>query len=110
MLGLKLAIGLLCAAATLSAQDIPAGTALPVTVSSTLDAKKDKAGAKIEARLMQEIPLPSGSKIKAGAHVIGHIVDVNKAAGGGSRMVLKFDQLRGRREDNSVERECAGHR
>ncbi len=93
MRGLKLAIGLLCAAATLSAQNIPAGTALPVTVGATLDAKKDKAGAKIEARLMQEIPLASGSKIKAGAHVIGHIVEVTKGAGGGSRMVLKFDQL-----------------
>jgi hypothetical protein len=93
MLWLKLAIGLFCATATLSAQDIPAGTALPVTLNSTLDAKKDRPGEKIEARLMQDVPLPSGGKIKSGSHVIGHVVEVTKPASGGSRIVLKFDQL-----------------
>ncbi len=93
MLWLKLALGLLCVAAVLSAQDIPAGTALPVTLSSTLDARKDKPGEKIEARLMQDDPLPAGAKIKSGSHVMGHIVAVTKPASGGSRIVLSFDQL-----------------
>ena len=93
MLWLRLAIGLFCAAATLSAQDIPAGTALPVALNSTLDAKKDKPGEKIEARLMQDVPLPSGGKIKSGSHVIGHVVEVTKPGSGGSRIVVKFDQL-----------------
>ncbi len=77
----------------LAAQDIPAGTALPVTLNATLDAKKDKPGQKIEARLMQDVPLPSGEKIKSGSHVIGHIVDVTKPGSGGSGIALKFDQL-----------------
>jgi hypothetical protein len=72
---------------------IPVGTALPVALSSTLDARKDKPGQKIEARLMQDVPLSAGQKIKAGARVTGHIVGVTKLAGGGSRMVLNFDQI-----------------
>jgi hypothetical protein len=93
MLCLKLGTGLLTALAMLVTQGIPAGTALPVMLGSTLDARKNKPGQKIEARLMQDIPIPSGEKIKAGARVIGHIVEVTRPAGGGSRMVLKFDQL-----------------
>jgi hypothetical protein len=93
MLCLKLGAGLLSTLAMLVTQGIPAGTALPVALNSTLDAKKDKPGQKIEARLMQDVPLPSGDKIKAGARVTGHIVAVSKTAGGGSRMVLTFDQL-----------------
>ena len=93
MLCLKLGTGLLSALAMLVTSGIPAGTALPVALSATLDAKKDKPGQKIEARLMQGIRLPSGEKIKAGAHVAGHIVEVTKVPGGGSRMTLKFDQL-----------------
>src|SRR5271165_3916621 len=93
MLWLRLAIGLFCAAATLVAQDIPAGTALPVALNSTLDAKKDKPGEKIEARLMQDVPLPSGGKIKSGSHVIGHVLELTKPGSGGSRIALKFDQL-----------------
>ncbi len=93
MLCLKLGTGLLSALAMLVTSGIPAGTALPVALSATLDAKKDKPGQKIEARLMQDIRLPSGEKIKAGARVSGHIVAVSKTPSGGSRMVLTFDQL-----------------
>jgi len=96
MLLLKLGTGLLSALAMLVTSAIPPGTALPVTLNSTLDAKKDKPGQKIEAKLMQDIPLGGGERIKAGAHVIGHIVEVSRTAGGGSRMVLKFDQLQDR--------------
>ena len=42
---------------------------------------------------MQDIPLPSGEKIKAGAHVTGQIVAVTRPAGGRSRIAMKFDQL-----------------
>src|SRR5271167_5175285 len=92
MLCLKLGAGLLSTLAMLVTQGIPVGTALPVALNSTLDAKKDKPGQKIEARLMQDVRLPAGEKIKAGARVNGHIVAVSKTAGGW-RMVLMFDQL-----------------
>jgi hypothetical protein len=95
MLLLKLGTGLLSALAMLVTSGIPAGTALPVVLNSTLDAKKDKPGQKIDARLMQDIPLGAGEKIKAGARVTGHIVEVSRA-GGGYRVVVKFDQLQDR--------------
>ncbi len=73
--------------------DLPVGTAIPVMLHSEVNAKKAKAGQKIEGRLMQDIPLPSGAKIKAGAQVRGHIVRVTSPTASGSRVVLKFDEL-----------------
>jgi len=93
MLWLNFGSSVLSAIAMLVAPAIPPGTVLPVALSSTLDAKQDRPGQKIEGRLMQDIPLAPGEKIKAGAHVIGHIVEVTRPNGRGSRMVLKFDQL-----------------
>ena len=42
---------------------------------------------------MQDVPLPSGAKIKSGSRVSGHVVSVNKLAGGVSSLIVKFDQL-----------------
>ncbi len=81
-------------AAALTAQPIPAGTALPVMLNSSLDAKKDKPGQKISARIMQDIPLPDGARLRAGSRLIGHIVEVSgPVQGRGSRLVFQFDQL-----------------
>lgn len=90
---LQLVFALLFATTVLHAQQIPAGTVIPVSMSSTLDAKKDKPGQKIEGRLMQELALPAGAKIKRGAHVGGHIVDLARLPDGGSRLTLAIDQL-----------------
>ncbi len=84
---------MLCFAPALLAQTLPPGTALPVMVSSTLNAKSSKPGQKIEGRLMQEVLLPSGAKIKSGAHVSGHVINVTKPSGSGSAIVVKFDTL-----------------
>ena len=93
MFWLKFGSSLISALAMFVAPAIPPGTALPVALSSTLDAKKDKPGQKIEGRLMQDVQLAPGEKIKAGARVVGHIVEVSKPSGGGFRMVLQIDQL-----------------
>ena len=82
------------AAASLSAQQIPAGTALPVMLNSSLDARNDKAGSKVSARLMQQVQLPDGAKIPAGSRIVGHVVEANVAtAASPSRLVVKFDTL-----------------
>ncbi len=73
--------------------DFPVGTAIPVMLRSEVNAKKAKTGQKIEGRIMQDILLPSGAKIKAGAQVRGHIVRVTSPTDSGSRVVLKFDEL-----------------
>lgn len=84
---------LLLSATMLSAQQIPAGTALPVMLNSALDAKKGKPGQKISARIMQDVLLPDGARVPAGSRVTGHIVQVGSASGTVSRLVFKFDEV-----------------
>jgi hypothetical protein len=81
-------------AAALPAQQIPVGTALPVMLNSTFDAKKEKPGQRITARIMQDVPLPGGDRIPAGSRVVGRVLAVSgPTAASGSRLVLKFDRL-----------------
>jgi len=77
----------------ITAQDLPAGTVLPIVLSSALDAKKSKPGQKIEGKTMQEIRLPSGATIKSGSRVSGSIFEVTRPGAGGSRIALKFEHL-----------------
>jgi hypothetical protein len=88
----KLAASVLCFGTVLAAQNLPAGTALPVMLSSTLDTKDNKPGERIEGKLMQEVLLPAGVKIKSGSHVTGHVVSV-EGTGSQSRITLTFDGL-----------------
>ncbi len=84
----------LCCSAVLGAQDLPAGTALPVMMSTRLNAKGAKPGQKIEGKLMQEVLQPSsGEMIKSGSRVTGHVISVDKPGASGSRIVLQFDEL-----------------
>jgi hypothetical protein len=88
-------IGLMLFSPHLFAQGaIPAGTILPIALNSSLNSRKVKAGQVITARVMQEVPLLSGSKIREGAKVIGHVVDVKPATTGiGAQMTLRFDTV-----------------
>lgn len=73
---------------------IPAGTVLPVSLNSTLSSAKCRAGQTITARVMQDVPLPSGEVIRARAKVIGHIVSVTSvSAGSPASLSLRFDTL-----------------
>ncbi len=73
---------------------IPAGTILPLQLNTSLNTKKIKAGQIVSARLMQEVPLPSGAKIRAGAKATGRILDVVSARdGSGARISFQFDSL-----------------
>lgn len=79
----------------LSAQDkIPAGTILPVPLNSSLRSDKARVGQKISARVMQDVPLPRGRTIHAGAKVIGQIVSARPAANGiMAELSMRFDTL-----------------
>lgn len=93
-----LLIGLLVLSTGLFAQDvIPAGTVLPARLNSSLDSRKSKAGQAIAARVMQDVPLPAGGKIPAGAKVTGHVTDMVPASGvTGSSISLQFDAVKSR--------------
>src|ERR1017187_2593841 len=111
-----LASSLLLIASGLLAQEIPAGTVIPVMLQTTLDARKARVGQKIEAKVMQDVPLPSQTRIRAGAKLVGQVVEVTRpSATSGSRIVMSFDHLiiRGaeipvttRSEERRVGKEC----
>ena len=86
---LRLAAAILGLATAVIAQSLPAGTALPVMVSSTLSARSDKPGQKIEGKLMQDVRLANDSVIKKGSHVAGQVIAVQKP----SRITVQFTRL-----------------
>jgi len=74
--------------------EIPVGTILPVQLNSSLRSDKAQVGEPISARIMQDVPLPGGRKIHAGAKVIGHIVAARPAVNGMmADLSLRFDTL-----------------
>ena len=85
---------LLLAASSLCAQQIPSGTILPAMLDNTLDSDRSKPGEKISARLMQDVPLPNGAKIKRGSKVLGHVVSVSRpSAGQGASIAVQFNHV-----------------
>jgi hypothetical protein len=77
-----------------NAQTLPPGTALPVMLRNTLDARRDKAGKTITARLMQNVILSDGVVLRTGARITGQVVSTMPATrGAASRIVVKFDQI-----------------
>jgi hypothetical protein len=73
---------------------IPAGTILPVQMNTSLNSKKSKPGQVVTARVMQDVPLPSGTKIPAGSKVIGRVLNIVEAKNGnGAQLSLQFDTL-----------------
>jgi len=77
-----------------AAQQIPAGTVLPVMLSTTLDSRHDKPGQAISGRLKQDVALPDGSVLPKDTRVVGHIVTVAPATPGqAARLGLQFDYL-----------------
>jgi hypothetical protein len=73
---------------------IPPGTILPVRLNATLSSSRSKPGQIVTARIMQDVPLPAGAKIREGSKVLGHIVEVSAAKSGThARISLQFDSV-----------------
>jgi hypothetical protein len=88
---------------TRSSYAIPAGTILPVRLNSTVSSAKSKPGQVITGRIMQDVPLSSGTRIKEGSKVLGNIVEVTRAnTGKTARISLQFDKLISWRETISI--------
>ena len=75
------------------APELPVGTVVPVMLRSGLNAKKDAAGKRIEGEVMQDVPLPAGTKISKRSRITGHVVSVTKPGSSGSSIVLAFDAI-----------------
>jgi hypothetical protein len=89
------AVMLLGAGAPHAATAIPEGTVLAARLNTTLSTKKTKPGQVVKARIMQDVPLPDGRKIPAGALLVGHVTSVNPASPGNEASVtLRFESLR----------------
>lgn len=74
-------------------EEVPVGTVLPVRLNSSLS-KKTKFGQLITARVMQDVSLGNGSRIRAGAKVTGQVIDVTPRAPGASASIsITFDEL-----------------
>ena len=97
---LSLSIVVSACAALAFAQQIPAGTVLPVMLNSTLDTRHSKPGQKVTGKIMQDVPLPDGSKIPKGSTIQGAVVRADApAAASPARLVLNFSAVRaGQRE------------
>jgi len=79
-----------------SAETIPAGTILPVSLNSTLRSDKSGSGATIIATVMQDVPLGRGGTLRKGSKVTGHVVEAITPGKGSdeSKISFQFDQVR----------------
>ncbi len=87
--------GVFALSAVLAAQtNIAVGTIIPVKLSSTIEAKNCKPGDKVTAKVVQEVPLYNGAKIKAGRRVIGEVLAVTPPQNSRPASIeLRFDQI-----------------
>jgi hypothetical protein len=60
---------------TRTADPIPAGTILPVSLNSDLRSDKSPKGATITAAVMQDVPLGKGERLRKGTKLTGHVVE-----------------------------------
>jgi len=83
------------AAQAQGSSSFPAGTIIPVELSKSLDAKKAKAGDKIEAKIPTDLLSQGKIVIPRNTKVIGHVADTkaHSKESPDSRVGLTFDQL-----------------
>ncbi len=81
--------------ATMAAQvKVPVGTVIPVTLSSSIDAKNSRPGQMVTAKIAQNVPLYSGDNIKAGTRVEGEILAVTPTENSQpATIALRFDKI-----------------
>lgn len=78
--------------------EIPAGTILPIRLNHALSSRNSKPGERVTARIMQEVPLPTGESIPEGAKLLGTLVSVEQATNGsGGKISIRFGTLEFRR-------------
>ena len=81
---------------TRSAEPIPAGTILPVSLNTALRSDKSGSGTTIIATVMQDVPLGQGEMLPKGSTLTGHVVAAITPGKGSdeSKISFQFDQVR----------------
>jgi hypothetical protein len=79
-----------------TANPLPAGTILPVSLNSTLRSDKSPNGATITATVMQDVPLGKGEMLRKGTKLTGHVVEAITPGRGSdeSKISFQFDHVR----------------
>lgn len=79
-----------------SAEPIPAGTIIPVSLNSTLRSDKGGSGDAITATVMQDVPVGMGKTLRAGSRVTGQVIEAITPGKGSdeSKISFQFDQVR----------------
>lgn len=89
-----LALPVLLACGLFAQNSIPPGTILPARLNTSLNLRKIHPGQRITARIMQDVPLPSGRKVRAGSRLAGEILGVDPGGSGKpARLGFRFDRL-----------------
>ncbi len=73
-----------------SAEPIPAGTIVPVSLNSALRSDKSERGATITATVMQDVPLGAGKTLRRGSKVTGHVVEAITPGKGSDESTISF--------------------
>jgi hypothetical protein len=80
---------------TRSAEPIPAGTIIPISLNSA--SRSDKTGSRtvVSATVMQDVPLGAGETLRRGSKLTGHVVAAIPSGEGSdeARISFQFDQV-----------------
>jgi hypothetical protein len=79
-----------------SAEPIPAGTIIPVSLNSTLRSDKSGSGDAVTATVMQDVIVGLGETLRKGSMVTGHVIEtvVPGNRSDESKISFQFDQVR----------------
>jgi hypothetical protein len=73
---------------------LPAGTILPAQLEKPISVSEARSGEPIQARIMQDVPLPNREKLKARSVIKGLVVSAGSdSEDSGAKVTLKFDQI-----------------
>ena len=88
-----LAAALLASSSFVLAQEIPAGTVIPIMMTMTVESNKAHPGQQIVGKVMESVPLAEGN-IPEGAKVFGHVDQVHPGNGGSPAWIaIQFDHI-----------------
>lgn len=94
---------LFLSAGALAQNAIPPGTIIPIQLNSSLNSRKSQPGKTITARIMQDVPISRGQKIRAGTKMVGRIVAVQAARmGQPAQISFAFETLHRHHESVAV--------